>query len=180
MLKLDEESRIRKLEPCIPETLEDVVDCFFDQDSDSSNLMEESGITADITMTTQNESFMNNKFKKNIRMPEFDNSKNKAQGNTSNMSLRIRLNTSRKKFNTLNINKINTKDIKIDEIDIKDKFSMLKDKFKNPSRRSSRKLKSTRGESLQSNTLSKSLKKGMIKSKSSTQTSKVVLQLMSI
>ena len=78
----------------------------------------------------------------------------------------------RNKLTSIKVNKINTKDIKLDEIGIRDKFSMLKDKFENPVRSTSRRTRSPKGETIKSQISNKSTKNGLIKSKSSSQSSK--------
>lgn len=170
MQKLADESRLEKEIKHVPEKLDEVVDMFLNENSECSNIMNNSDITANISISTQNESFVINKFKQNKGMPIFNDSSNHPKPH----DYRIKTNINpQKKPIAININNIEPRDIKLDEIYIKEKFSMLKDKFQIPIKKSKNVVNSPYGESLQNQLSTKSLKKSQSKNKSSTQTSKL-------
>lgn len=170
MAVLEEKSRIERMRKQNSGALEDIVDLFFEKESEASNLMDTSWVSASIVISEQNESSSNVRFNKPKTIPTIDSSLN-SSNKKSESSLK-----KRNKPTDYQINKIIIKDTALDELGIRNKFITLKDKFsKPPSRSGSIGIRSPKFDSNSSQASQKLGKKPFVKSKSSSQKSNLLI-----
>lgn len=129
MARLDEESRIYKQTQEIPKNFEDVVIKFCELDSETSKILGASNLSIDISFSNANDESFINKFKKNKIMPDFNDS---LSGKTSPTEKSKPIATKKLDLFQSKFKKVNNyipKGLKLNELEIKDKFTKLKDNF---------------------------------------------------
>ena len=78
MAVLDEKSRIERIRKQASDAIEDVVELFFEKESETSNLMNTSDVSASIAITEQEDLSLNINFNKPKIIPSIDNSLNNS------------------------------------------------------------------------------------------------------
>lgn len=135
MARLDEESRIYKQTQEIPKKFEEIVMKFCDLDSETSKVLGASNISIDISLSNANDESFINKFKKNKIMPDFNDSLSTRNSPTekSKPIVNKKLDLFKSKFKK--VHNYMPKGFKFNELEIKEKFTKLKDNFNRSSSR---------------------------------------------
>ena len=90
MVVLDEKSRIERIRKQNSGALEDIVDMFFEKESDASNLMNTSWVSASIVISEQNDTSSNIRFNKQKAIPIIDNSLNNSNKKSESSTKKIK------------------------------------------------------------------------------------------